>query len=334
MTRTGFGIGRTVRFASAAASAFALAFVMGVPAAAAHGCPQATSMLQTGYTGTGGLSYVSGAVTTTVDQDGDDFQTTSLDHHASGMKIVLPKPHEGDGGLNANGQPTGGSVSIHDTFNDTGDPGDPDGNPDSPFPASSATQNYSGPNKPTSNDAVTVNVGPHCTYTMSFDLDVPHTTEAGTGPLGDASQQPGEADTAESPAEPIPADLKLSATATIHPTFGGDAGGGTYDLSGDPFWGNSLDDDAKSPAVEPGTAMMTWQLAPTSATSHGCVVPHLQGVSQHQAASKLKSAGCKVGKITHKHSSSVHKGSVVSTNPKAGSKRNAGTKVALVLSSG
>jgi hypothetical protein len=334
MERTGFGTGRTVMFATAAVSALTLACVIGVPAASASSCPQAKSILQTGFTGTAGSSYVSGNVSTAVDRDGDDIQTTSLNHRASGMKIVLPKPHEGDGGLSANGQPTGGTVSIHDTFNDTGDPGDPGGTPDSPFPASSATQNYSGPDKPNGNDLVSLNVGPGCTYNLSFDLDVPHTDEAGTGPLGLASQQPGEVDTAWSTAVPIPADLKLSANVTIHPVFGGDGGAGTYDLSGDPFWGNSLDDDAKSPPVEPGTATISWQLAPTGATSHGCVVPHLQGVSQSQAASKLKRAGCKVGKITHKHSSSVHKGRVVSSNPKAGSKRSAGTKVALVVSSG
>jgi hypothetical protein len=334
MERTGFGIERAITFATAAASALALALLIGVPAASARSCPQAKSILQTGFTGTAGTSYVSGNVSTAVDLDGDDIQTTSLNHRASGMKVVLPKPHEGDGGLSADRQPTGGTVSIHDTFNDTGDPGDPGGNPDSEFPASSATQTYTGPNKPTSDDEVSLDVGPHCTYTLSFDLDVPHTDEAGTGPLGSASQQPGEADTAESPVEPIPADLKLNVTATIHPTFGGNGGVDSYDLSGDPFWGNNLDQDAKSPAIDPGTATMTWKLAPTSATGPGCVVPHLQGVSQGQAASKLKSAGCKVGKITHKRSSSVHKGTVVSSNPKAGSKRSAGTKVALVVSSG
>jgi hypothetical protein len=331
MDRTGIGIGRTIVFATTVASTLSVALALGAPAASAHGCPQAKSILQTGFTGTGGTSYVSGSVSRAVDLDGDDIQTTSLDHHASGMKIVLPKPHEGDGGLSVFRQPSGGTVTIHDTFNDTGDAGDPDG-PDSAFPPSSATQTYGGPNKPTSDDEVTLNVGPRCTYTLSFNLDVQHTNEAGTGPLGDATQQPGEADEAESPAEPIPADLKLSATTTIHPTFGGNGGVDAYDLSGDPFWGSSLDLDAKSPAVDPGTATMTWKLAPTS--SHGCEVPRLQGVSQSQATSKLKSAGCKVGKVAHKHSSSVHKGSVVSSNPKAGSKRPAGTKVALVVSSG
>jgi hypothetical protein len=329
--QTRFGI-RAIVFATAAVSALLLALTTGVPSAAAHGCPQAKSVLQTGYTGTGGLSYVSGTVSKAVDLDGDDVQTISLDHRASGMKIVLPKAKEGSGGSEAFHQPTGGTVTINDAFNDPGDPGDPDGNPDSPFPASSATQTYSGPNEPTSSDSVTLNVSTHCTYTMSFDFDVPRTTEVGSGPLGDSSQQPGEGDVAASPPEPIPADLKLTATATIHATFGGNCESACYDLSGDPFWGNTLDSDVSSPGVEPGTATMTWDLAPSRATSHGCVVPQLRGVSQHQAASKLKSAGCKLGKIKHAHSSSVHKGSVVASNPKAGSKRPAGTKVTLVVS--
>ena len=119
---------------------------------------------------------------------------------------------------------------------------------------------------------------------------------------------------------------------TIPANANGGCEGACYDLSGDPDWGEGLDLLAPHPpANDPGTATITWDLSPTGG-SHGCVVPHLSGLTTGQASSKLKSAGCKLGKVTHKHSSSVHKGHVISSSPKAGSKRPAGTKVAVVLS--
>ncbi len=65
-----------------------------------------------------------------------------------------------------------------------------------------------------------------------------------------------------------------------------------------------------------------------------CVVPKLKGLTLSAAKQKLKRAGCGVGKVKRRTSSSVHRGTVISSSPGKGSKRSAGTKVALVISSG
>jgi beta-lactam-binding protein with PASTA domain len=63
-------------------------------------------------------------------------------------------------------------------------------------------------------------------------------------------------------------------------------------------------------------------------------VPKVIGLSENAAAKRIKKAGCKVGKVTNKHSSKVSKSKVISSKPKAGKKEPDGTKVALVVSSG
>jgi hypothetical protein len=65
-----------------------------------------------------------------------------------------------------------------------------------------------------------------------------------------------------------------------------------------------------------------------------CLVPKLKGLTLSAAKQKLKRAGCGVGKVKHRKSSSVHKGRLISSSPGKGSERSAGTKVALVISSG
>jgi hypothetical protein len=65
-----------------------------------------------------------------------------------------------------------------------------------------------------------------------------------------------------------------------------------------------------------------------------CVVPKLKGLTLSAAKQKLSKAGCGVGKVKHRKSSSVHKGRVVSSSPGKGSQQSAGTKVALVISTG
>jgi PASTA domain len=73
-------------------------------------------------------------------------------------------------------------------------------------------------------------------------------------------------------------------------------------------------------------------------TSHApalkCIVPKLKGLTLSAAKQKLKKAGCSVGKVKQGKSSSVHKGRVISSSPGKGSRRSAGTKVAVVISSG
>jgi PASTA domain len=65
-----------------------------------------------------------------------------------------------------------------------------------------------------------------------------------------------------------------------------------------------------------------------------CVVPRLVGRSLDAARMALKSSGCRIGKITHRKSSSVPNGVVIATRPKRGSRRTAGASVALIVSRG
>lgn len=65
-----------------------------------------------------------------------------------------------------------------------------------------------------------------------------------------------------------------------------------------------------------------------------CVVPRLEGKSLAAARKALQNAHCAVGRITKHTSSTVSNGKVISSSPKAGSKRRAGTGVALTVSRG
>ncbi|MFE6160239.1 Stk1 family PASTA domain-containing Ser/Thr kinase [Streptomyces sp. NPDC056486] len=63
-------------------------------------------------------------------------------------------------------------------------------------------------------------------------------------------------------------------------------------------------------------------------------VPSLGGTPLAEAKSKLKDAGLAPGMTTKAFSDDVRKGSVVSTDPKSGSKRKAGSAIAMVVSKG
>ncbi len=70
------------------------------------------------------------------------------------------------------------------------------------------------------------------------------------------------------------------------------------------------------------------------AKSSQCVVPKLKGLGLGAAKQKLKHAGCSVGAVSKRASKTVSKGKVISSSPRKGSRRSAGTKVALVVSRG
>ncbi|MEU2619320.1 Stk1 family PASTA domain-containing Ser/Thr kinase [Streptomyces sp. NPDC007157] len=63
-------------------------------------------------------------------------------------------------------------------------------------------------------------------------------------------------------------------------------------------------------------------------------VPDVQGRTQARAKALLKAGGLEPGMVTREFSDNVPKGSVISTDPGAGSKRHAGTAIALVVSKG
>jgi hypothetical protein len=97
-------------------------------------------------------------------------------------------------------------------------------------------------------------------------------------------------------------------------------------------WGENI--DYITGGKPEGTAKITWDLKPAGAPSSGCDVPKVTGLSEKAAGTKIKSAGCTVGKVSHAHSHKVGQGKVISTKPKSGSQEKAGTAVALVVSTG
>ncbi len=65
-----------------------------------------------------------------------------------------------------------------------------------------------------------------------------------------------------------------------------------------------------------------------------CKVPAVKGKTLAAAKTALKKAHCGVGTVTKKASSTIAKGKVISSRPKAGTKHKTGTKVALTVSGG
>ncbi|MEV0209961.1 Stk1 family PASTA domain-containing Ser/Thr kinase [Streptomyces sp. NPDC050788] len=63
-------------------------------------------------------------------------------------------------------------------------------------------------------------------------------------------------------------------------------------------------------------------------------VPDLEGRSLAAARAQLKKAALEPGMVTRQFSDDVDKGSVISTDPKAGTKRHAGSAIALLVSKG
>jgi serine/threonine-protein kinase len=100
---------------------------------------------------------------------------------------------------------------------------------------------------------------------------------------------------------------------------------GTYDrgtvMATDPDAGARIRDD--------GTVTLTVSKGPRTVT-----VPDLKGTALATAKSDLKHRGLDVGMVTKTFSEDVPRGSVISTDPEAGSTRDAGTAVALVVSRG
>lgn len=66
----------------------------------------------------------------------------------------------------------------------------------------------------------------------------------------------------------------------------------------------------------------------------GCTVPNVVGKSLAAARKAITAAHCAVGRVTHVHSTAAPAGSVVSQKPKAKTKVDFGTKVALTVSRG
>jgi beta-lactam-binding protein with PASTA domain len=74
-------------------------------------------------------------------------------------------------------------------------------------------------------------------------------------------------------------------------------------------------------------------VTPAPAAARSCRVVSLKGLALRTAKALLRDLSCAIGKVSKKSSKTIPKGYVISTSPGSGSRR-AGTKVAIVESSG
>jgi PASTA domain len=292
-------------------AAFAFA---AVPATASATCSNLNRLNKVkSYSGTVSASYVSGALTgPPPPATMPDTSTISIDRSASNLQVSLKGPS-----FSSSSQPTGGLVTVNDHYTD---------------PFGSVQMTGSAPTT-AGGDGTSADISPNpnCTYQVDVGFDI-KTTSVIVGP---EETDTGIADDATSADVPIPSNLVLKGSTTIPASGGGAASGsqGLFDMSGDPVWGEDI--EYVTTGKPAGTAKISWDLNPTGASSQaGCVVPKVTGLTENAAAKRIKKAGCKVGKVSKKHSSKVHKSHVISSKPKAGKKEPAGAKVALVVSSG
>jgi hypothetical protein len=240
---------------------------------------------------------VSGAATGLPAGVAPNSATTSIDHSASNVRISGLKPGGVQGAdFGSLSAPTGGSVSVNDTFHDK---------------TGSSHQTGSGPTKPGGDgNGVQITLDQtNCTYQVMVSFGITTQTTANPGEPND----PGVGDNATSPAMPIPSNLVLKGHATIPASAGGGTGGGhgLYDLSGDPSWSFAIEFVAPT-TPEPGTANITWDLNPAGAPATArCVVPKVTGQTEKAAAKALKKADCRVGKVSRSHSKKVAKGAAL-----------------------
>jgi hypothetical protein len=295
-----------------AGAAFAFA---AVPATASATCSNFNRLNNVkSYSGTVSTSYVSGDLTgPPPPATQPDTATISIDRSASNLQISDLKGPS----FSSLSQPTGGSVSVNDHYADQ---------------TGSVHMTGFGPTKAGGDGTgAVIDINQNCTYQVHVGFQI-ETTSVITGT---EETDPGVADNATSADVPIPSNLVLKGSTTIPASGGGgvSASRGLFDMSGDPVWGFSI--EYVTGGKPEGTATISWDLNPAGATSNaGCVVPKVTGLTDNAAARRIKKAGCKVGKVSNKHSSKVRKGDVISSKPKAGKKEPAGTKVALVVSSG
>ncbi len=286
-----------------------------VPATASATCSNLSRLNKVkSYSGTVSMSYVSGALTgPPPPANPPDTASISIDRTASNLQISDLKGPS----FSSLSQPTGGAVSVDDHYSDQ---------------TGSVHMTGSAPTKAGGDgNGATIDINQNCTYQVSAGFQIATTSVI----TGSEETDTGVADNATSAEVPIPSNLVLKGSTTIPASGGGgvSASQGLFDMSGDPVWGFSI--EYVTGGKSAGTAKISWDLSPAGAPSKsGCVVPKVTGLTQNAAVKRIKKAGCKVGKVTKKHSSSVRKGKVISSKPKAGKKEPVATKVGLVVSSG
>jgi hypothetical protein len=229
-----------------------------VPAAAAT-CSVSASKLNgvQSFNGTASVGYDSGTVVWTPPVFGGGTPVTyteSVDRQASNMKLTaLTQPEKSGGDFTNSKMPSGGTVTINDTYSDT--------------LGGIATQVGSGPTIAgggNGGEGAEISFNTHaCTYSIFVPYAIAAPTQANQPGI---PADTGVFDQATTAKMPIPSDLVLKGTATI-PASGGGTSGSTsaiYDMSADPTWPDILDSFAaqNNLSSDPGTASVTWSLTP------------------------------------------------------------------------
>jgi hypothetical protein len=130
------------------------------------------------------------------------------------------------------------------------------------------------------------------------------------------------------PTNPCPVSFKLGGEYSLTKVCDGTitAAGGTCGAAGQSKTGEEKKPKAKKPGGKKGKQGK-------KSKKPKCVVPPLKGVVLAQAKQKLRAAHCKAGTVTRRKSK-LPKRRVISTKPKAGARRKAGTAVDLTVSAG
>jgi hypothetical protein len=208
------------------------------------------------FSGTASVSYSSGTVVWTPPVLPGGTQVTyteSIDRQASNIQLTDLTQTDQSGATFSNPKmPSGGTVTIADTYSDT--------------LGGIATQGASGPTIAGGGGGGGAQIffnTAACTYSLLIPYAIAAPTQANQPGIPADS---GVYDQATTATMPIPSNLLLKGAATIPASGGGTSGGSgaLYDMSGDPTWPDTLDSFAaqNNLSADPGTASVTWTLTP------------------------------------------------------------------------
>ncbi|MFZ2052150.1 MAG: hypothetical protein WAU69_14615 [Solirubrobacteraceae bacterium] len=241
------------------AVAVSAAAVLWVLPAVATACSVSESKLNgvKSFSGTASEGYDSGTVVWTPPVLSGGTQVTyteSMDRQASDMKLTdLTQADPGSGTFANAAMPSGGTITINDTYSDT--------------LGGMATQSTSGPTIAgggNGGEGAQIYLN---TLACNYYLLIPYAISAPTqANMPGIPADTGVYDAAQTPTMPIPSNLTLKGTATIPASGGGTSAstGAIYDMSADPTWPIVPDSFAAQNDLsgDPGTATVTWDLTP------------------------------------------------------------------------
>jgi hypothetical protein len=288
--------------------------------AAASACPSVNRVQS--FKGTASLSYQR---TVTASDGHGGTETLTLNHTATGLSVAIGLVTPGIRPPYWQGSASGGNVTVNDVFDDV---------------SSNRTDTHGQQvaNGPGAGIASLAFTSPSCTYAVGAGAGIA-TVTTGSGP----KDLNGISDQVMSGSLPLPANLDLSGSVTV-PAFtdlnaspNSTPSNGWYQFGGNSTWGaamGSLTGAGVTQSVGPAT--FSWNLTPTfiPPAKPKCVVPNLVHDKLKAAERAVRKAGCRVGKVTRRHSSRIAKGRVISTRPRAFSVRKLHTKVGLSVSTG